>query len=151
MKSMAEGRMEEFHLLRAETAQIEKKHGINRKINFLNLMQAPFLMVNLSLINHISRTPEHPLYHALSTEGFLHIQNLCAQDPYYALPVIVAILNCLNIKFMKNLRYVDPKMEQQNATMSKLQYLPLISIPITVTFPAGFNLYMLIFASFQCV
>ena len=62
MKSMADGKMEEFHLIRAETAQLEKKHGINRKVNFLNLMQAPFLMVNLSLINHISRTPDHPLH-----------------------------------------------------------------------------------------
>lgn len=62
MKSMADGKMEDFHMIRAETAQIERKHGINRKINFLNLMQAPFLMVNLSLINGISRDLDHPLH-----------------------------------------------------------------------------------------
>jgi hypothetical protein len=61
-------------------------------------MQAPFVMVNLSLINTISRDPSHPLYQGLSTEGFFHIQNLCATDPYCAMPVIVAIINCANFK-----------------------------------------------------
>jgi hypothetical protein len=73
MNLFREGRTEESHLVRAEFKALRKKHGINQKISFLNLMQAPFVMVNLSLINHISNNPSHPLYHALSTEGFFHI------------------------------------------------------------------------------
>ena len=49
-----------------------------------------------------------------------------------------------------SMRYQDPNLAVEAANFSKLmQLLPLISILITANFPAGFNLYMLIFSSFQ--
>jgi len=50
--------------------QIRAKHKVYNKLQVLGMMQIPIPMINFSLLNTISRDHYHPLFDAMSTQGF---------------------------------------------------------------------------------
>lgn len=74
---------------------------------------------------------------AMLTDGFLWFKDLTVPDPYGILPFVAGGINLLNLMNTP-----------QNSTSSlfrnlrKYMYiLPIISIPVWMTFPVAFNLY----------
>ena len=71
------------------------------------------------------------------TEGFFWFKDLSSPDPYGILPVLGASFTFLNI--------LSTSTTNLNPTMRKLRrymfMLPLMAIPVWMTFPAAFNLY----------
>mmetsp|Transcript_15664 Transcript_15664/g.19715 ORF Transcript_15664/g.19715 Transcript_15664/m.19715 type:complete len:81 (+) Transcript_15664:788-1030(+) len=73
----------------------------------------------------------------MTTEGFLWFIDLSAPDPLCLLPIIGGVLNMMNI--------MNTTVSNTNTTMRKMRryliLMPLISIPVQMTFPCAFNLY----------
>ena len=69
---------------------------------------------------------------AILTDGFLWFKDLSAPDPYGILPLIAGVISLLNI--------LSTTTTTLTPTMRKLRkyvyVLPLISVPIWMTFPA---------------
>jgi membrane protein insertase Oxa1/YidC/SpoIIIJ len=82
---------------------------------------------------------------AILTDGVLWFKDLSAPDPTGILPVLGGILSMLNI--------MSTSTAGGNSKFRKFskifKVLPLISIPIWMTFPAAFNVYWLITAGVQ--
>ena len=114
---------------------IRKEHGIYSMLSLLNLFQIPVHMVWVSLINRMAfnydKNPE------LLTQGLLWFKDLSQPDPFCILPVIGAGVTLMTMMSNTN--------AAMNATMRKMRrymfILPLLSIPIWMTFPSAFNLY----------
>jgi YidC/Oxa1 family membrane protein insertase len=82
---------------------------------------------------------------AILTDGILWFKDLSSPDPTGILPVIGGVLSMLNI--------LSTSTTGGNANFRKfakfMRVMPLISIPIWMTFPAAFNLYWAVTASMQ--
>lgn len=122
-------------LERAKLKHLRKLHGIYPMLNFLNLGQLPLHMTFMSLINRLAYSYDVPP--AMLTEGLLWFPDLSAPDPLGILPVAGGLITLLN---MLNSTAVGG-----NASIRKMRkymiLMPILSIPIQMTFPAAFNLY----------
>jgi 60Kd inner membrane protein len=104
-------------------------------ISMLNIFQMPVHLVYISMINRLSFN--YDLNPAILTDGFLWFKDLSAPDPYGILPLIGGLVSLLNI-LSTSTTNITPTMRK----LRKYVYvLPLISVPIWMTFPAAFNLY----------
>ena len=123
--------------------RLRKLHGIYPSISMLNLAQLPMHMTFMSLINRLAYNYEAAP--AMTTEGFFWFTDLSSPDPFFILPCIGGILNALNI--------LNTTVSHSNTTMRKMRryliIMPLISIPVQMTFPAAFNLYWIASSSVQ--
>ena len=101
----------------------------------LNLTQLPLHMTYMSLINRLAYN--YDLSPAMVSEGFFWFTDLSSPDPFCMLPVVGGVLNMLNI--------MNTTVSGTNSTMRKMRkyllLMPLISIPVQMTFPVAFNLY----------
>ena len=79
------------------------------------------------------------------TEGMLWFRDLSSPDPFSILPIVGGVLNVLNM--------LNSTVSNSSPTMRKFRryiiVLPLISIPIQMTFPVAFNLYWIASSSVQ--
>ena len=118
-----------------------RNHGIYPMISMLNLFQLPVHMVYISMINRLSYNFD--INPAILTDGILWFKDLSSPDPTGILPVLGGTLSMLNILSTSN-----AGANSQFRKFAKLfRILPLISIPIWMTFPAAFNIYWLVTAS----
>ena len=121
------------------------EQGIYQKLQFLNLMQIPFHMVNFSLINSIALKEDHPLHHLMASDSFLWCPNLAASDPTFILPIAASSLMFLNLSMMLKQGPDDPPLPFGEYGIY-MKWVPLLSIPIQMQFCSGFNLYTVIVA-----
>ena len=95
-------------------------------------------MVYISMINRVSY--DYEINPAIMTDGILWFKDLSSPDPYAILPILGGIFSMLNM--------LSTNAGGGNNNFRKfskfLRFLPLISIPIWMTFPAAFNVYWLI-------
>jgi YidC/Oxa1 family membrane protein insertase len=124
---------------------MRKQHGIYPLISMLNIIQLPFHMVWISLINrHAFNYDINP---AILTDGFFWFKDLSSPDPYGILPLLGGVVSLLNI--------LSTSTTNMTPTMRKLRkwiyLLPCISVPIWMTFPTAFNLYWLTSSLVQLV
>ena len=103
-------------------------------------------MVYISMINRLSYNFDINL--AILTDGILWFKDLSSPDPTGILPIMGGMLSMLNIMSTSTAGG-----NSQFRKFSKLfRVIPLISIPIWMTFPVAFNLYWLVTAGVQvCV
>jgi membrane protein insertase Oxa1/YidC/SpoIIIJ len=94
------------------------------------------------MINRLSY--DYEICPAILTDGCLWFKDLSAPDPYGILPILGGAFSMLNILS------TNAGGNQQMRKFSKfLRIMPLISIPIWMTFPAAFNIYWLVTSSCQ--
>lgn len=90
------------------------------------------------MINRLSY--DYEINPAIMTDGILWFKDLSSPDPLGILPVIGGIFSMLNI--------LSTSAGGGNSNFRKfskfLRVLPLISIPIWMTFPAAFNIYWMV-------
>ena len=119
---------------------MRRTHGIYPMISMANLLQLPVHMVYISMINRISY--DYQINPAILTDGMLWFKDLSSPDPTGILPIMGGIFSLLNV--------MSTNTSGGNAKMRKfgkvLRLLPLVSIPIWMTFPAAFNIYWLVFS-----
>ena len=100
-----------------------------------NIFQMPVHLVYISMINRLSFN--YDINPNILTDGFLWFKDLSAPDPYGILPLLGGVVSLLNI-LSTSTTTVTPTMRK---IRKYLYFLPLISVPIWMTFPAAFNLY----------
>ena len=122
---------------------VRKNHGIYPAFSALNLFQIPLHFVYISLINRLAY--DFTICPAILTDGFLWFQDLSSPDPLGILPLIGGVFSLLNIMSVSG--NSGSPMARKFSKM--LRVLPLISIPIWMTFPAAFNVYWLVTSGSQ--
>ena len=109
----------------------------------LNLFQMPLHMTYISLINKLAYS--HNIPPAMLVEGMLWFPDLSSPDPICILPILGGLVNVLNM--------LNTTTTNSNTVMRKMRkyilFMPLISIPIQMTFPVAFNLYWIASSSVQ--
>lgn len=114
---------------RQKMKHMRKTHGIYPLISLLNIFQLPVHMVYISMINRISFN--YDINPAILNEGFFWFKDLSSPDPTGILPVMGGIISLLNILTTSN--------QNTSSVMRKIRkyiyILPLISIPVWMTFP----------------
>jgi len=92
------------------------------------------------MINRISY--DYQINPAILTDGILWFKDLSSPDPTGILPILGGTFSLLNVMSMNT-----SGGNKNFAKMSKfIKFLPLVSIPIWMTFPAAFNVYWLVFS-----
>ena len=99
-------------------------------ISMLNLFQLPVHLVYISMINRLSFNYEiNPL---ILSDGFWWFKDLSSPDPTGILPLIGGMISLLNI--------LTTSTTNSSTVMRKMRkyvyFLPLISVPVWMTFPA---------------
>lgn len=109
---------------------MRKSHGIYPMISAGNMLQLPVHMVYISMINRLAYNYE--INPAMLNEGFWWFTDLSSPDPTGILPLIGGLISLLNI--------LTTSTANTSAMMRKIRryiyFLPLISVPIWMTFPA---------------
>lgn len=97
------------------------------------------------MINRISFN--YDINPAILNEGFFWFKDLSSPDPTGILPIMGGVISLLNILTTSN--------QNTSSVMRKIRkyiyILPLISIPVWMTFPVAFNLYWLTASTVQLV
>lgn len=97
----------------------------------------------MQLVNKLSYNSQ--INPAMLTDGFLWFKDLTVPDPYGILPFVAGGINLLNL--------LNSPMSAGSGMFKKvrkyLYILPLISIPVWMTFPVAFNLYWIANSSVQ--
>ena len=98
-------------------------------------------LVFIGLVNRLSY--DFTINPAILTDGILWFQDMSSPDPTGILPILGGCLSFINI--------INTSASSGNRMMSKfkkfMKLIPLISVPIWMTFPVAFNLYWLVTAS----
>jgi len=114
---------------------MRKLYGIYPSISMLNLFQMPLHMTYISLVNKLSYN--YNMSPAMLTEGLFWFRDLSSPDPYCILPVLGGLINVLNM--------LNTTVTSGSTVMRKMRkyilIMPLISIPVQMTFPSAFNIY----------
>ena len=99
-------------------------------ISMLNLFQLPVHLVYISMINRLSFNYE--INPAILNDGFWWFTDLSSPDPTGILPMVGGVISLLNILTTSttNTSTVMRKMRKY------IYFLPLISVPVWMTFPA---------------
>eukprot|EP01016_Furgasonia_blochmanni_P042089 TRINITY_DN5550_c0_g1_i4.p2 TRINITY_DN5550_c0_g1~~TRINITY_DN5550_c0_g1_i4.p2 ORF type:complete len:263 (-),score=53.23 TRINITY_DN5550_c0_g1_i4:1136-1924(-) len=118
--------------------ELRIKHGITHTPTFFTLLQAPFLITWFLCLREMSNQPDK--FPDLKTDGFLWFQNLADYDPYCLLPLASSIISFCNLS-LSGMNTVPGTPPGAESMMKKLKYLPFISLPIVVFFPACINIY----------
>lgn len=130
---------------RAKVKHLRKTHGIYPLISALNIFQLPVHLIYISMINRLAFN--YDINPAILNEGFWWFKDLSSPDPTGILPVLGGVVSLLNILTTSttNTSTVMRKMRKY------IYFLPLISVPIWMTFPSAFNLYWLTTSSVQLI
>jgi len=100
-------------------------------------------MVYISMINNLALNFE--INPAILNEGMLWFTDLSQPDPYGLLPIMGGLVSLLNIMTSRT-----ANSDNRFAKFKKfIVVMPLMAIPIQMTFPAAFNLYWLTTSSVQ--
>lgn len=124
---------------------MRKRHGIYPIISLFNVFQLPVHMVYISMINKLAYN--FNINPAILTDGMLWFKDLSSPDPYGILPIIAGGLSLLNI--------MTSSASRGNSSFRKIskymKLMPLLTIPIWMTFPAAFNLYWIVSSFIQLI
>jgi len=112
-------------------------------ISMLNIFQLPVHMVYISMINRFAY--DFTINPAILTGGMLWFKDLSSPDPTGILPLFGGLFSLLNIMSTNS----GGGNNQFRKFSKLLRVLPLISIPIWMTFPSAFNIYWLVTSGFQ--
>lgn len=133
-----QGNRDAAKIERSKMKALRRNHGIYPMISLLNVFQLPVHMVYISMINRLSYNFD--INPAILTDGMLWFTDLSSPDPTGILPVIGGVLSFLNV--------MSTSTAGSNANFRKFakffRLLPVVSIPIWMTFPVAFNLYWLV-------
>ena len=133
-----QGNKEAVKIERAKMKTVRRTHGLYPIVSAMNIFQLPVHMVYISMINRLSY--DYEINPAILTDGLLWFKDLSSPDPYGILPILGGVFSMLNV-MSTNAGGGNSQMRK----MSKfLRVLPLISVPIWMTFPAAFNVYWLV-------
>lgn len=122
---------------------LRRIHGIYPMLGLFNLFTIPIHMVYISMINRLAYNVE--INPGILTDGILWFKDLSSPDPTGILPIIGGAVSYLNIITSAG-RGTQSKMLRNISKFMKI--MPLVSIPIWMTFPAAFNIYWIIFSLF---
>ncbi len=113
-----------------ETMELFKRHGVNPVGGCLPIfLQMPIFFAFYKVLTVTAE---------LDQEGFLGwIGNLTEKDPYYVLPVLVAVVMFANQKLMPQTT-TDPNAQRMMTVM------PIVFGFFFINMPAGLNLYILV-------
>lgn len=142
-----QGNREAANIERNKLTMLRRRHGIYPLINLLNILQIPIHMIYISMINRLSYDVD--INPAIMTDGILWFKDLSSPDPYCVLPVIGGLISFLNIITSSASRAGAPGFMKNAGKFLKL--MPLISIPIWMTFPSAFNIYWIMFSLVQTI
>lgn len=120
-----------------------RSHGIYPMVGLANVAQLPIHLIYISMINRLSYNFD--INPAILTDGLLWFKDLSAPDPLGILPVLGGAISLLNVLS------AGGAMSNSNARKfgKFMRVLPLISVPIWMTFPAAFNVYWLVHSGTQ--
>ena len=108
---------------------MRKSHGIYPLFSLFNMLQLPVHMVYISMINRLAYNYE--INPAILNEGMLWFTDMSSPDPTGILPVLGGLVSLLNI--------LTSTAASNSGFMRKIRryvyVLPLISIPVWMTFP----------------
>ena len=104
----------------------------------------PMHLVYISMINRVSYNFD--INPAILTDGILWFKDLSAPDPLGILPVVGGAISLLNIMSVSGGGASNQNFRKFGKFM---RVMPLISIPIWMTFPAAFNVYWIVNAGTQ--
>ena len=100
-------------------------------------------MTYISLINKLSYN--YNISPAMLTEGLFWFRDLSTPDAYCILPLLGGLVNILNL--------LNTTVTNSSTVMRKMRkyifIMPIISIPVQMTFPSAFNLYWICSSSVQ--
>ena len=124
---------------------MRRNHGIYPFISLLNIFQLPVHLIYISMINRLSYNFD--INPAILTDGALWFKDLSSPDPTGILPVIGGVFSLLNM--------LSTNTVGGNSNFSKMakymRVLPLLSIPVWMTFPAAFNVYWIVTSGCQLI
>ena len=128
---------------RNKLQQMRKEHGIYMSLTMVNILQMPVHLVYISLINRLSYNVD--INPAMLTDGVLWFTDLTAPDPLGVMPVLGGFMSLLNI--------MSASAANSNNNFRKIskfiRIVPLISVPVWMTFPAAFNIYWIVNSGMQ--
>ena len=128
---------------RSKLQQMRKEHGIYMSLTMANVLQMPVHLVYISLINRLSYNVD--INPAMLTDGVLWFKDLTAPDPLGIMPVLGGFMSLLNIMSAS-----AANSNNNFRKMSKfMRIIPLISVPVWMTFPAAFNIYWIVNSGMQ--
>ena len=130
---------------RIKMKELRSKHGIYPFLSFLNILQFPIHLTFISLVNRLSYN--YDIKPAILSDGFLWFKDLSSPDPYGVLPILGGTLTLLNI-LSTSTANVSPTMRKIRRYM---YFIPFLTIPIWMTFPAAFNIYWMSSSFLQLV
>lgn len=142
---MKTGNREAAKIERQKMKELRSKHGIYPALSFLNIAQFPVHMVFISMINRLSYN--YDIKPEIMTDGFLWFTDLSSPDPYGVLPVAGGLITLLNVMSTSTTN-VSPMMRRMKRYM---YFLPMLTIPIWMTFPSAFNMYWMTSSSIQLI
>ena len=123
---------------------LKLKYGINTAYNVIPLLQLPFVIYFFWTLQEMTYGIDK--YPSMTTDGYLWFKNLTEADPYFLLPIGLAIASFLSI-------HKSPASSQMVGPAAKyvkyLKYLTFLGIPITSSFPAAIVLNWFIMSAFQ--
>ena len=142
-KYQQQGNKDAAKIEQQKLKSMRRSHGIYPAISLINILQMPLHLVYISLINRVSYNFD--INPAILTDGILWFKDLSSPDPWGVLPVVGGMLSLLNV--------MSAGGANTNSNFRKfskfMRVMPLISIPIWMTFPSAFNLYWMVNASTQ--
>ena len=128
---------------KAKLKRLRKINGIYPSISMMNLFQLPLHITFISLINKLSYN--YNISPEMLTEGFLWFKDLSSPDPLGVLPVVGGCVNILNM--------LNTTTTNSSTVLRKMRkyivILPIMTIPVWMTFPVAFNLYWITSSSVQ--
>lgn len=114
---------------RNKMKHMRKTYGIYPGISMLNIFQLPVHLVYISMINRLALNYE--INPAILNEGFWWFTDMSSPDPTGILPVLGGVVSLLNI--------LTTSANNSSQVMRKIRkyiiLMPLLSIPIWMTFP----------------
>ncbi|XP_044276842.1 mitochondrial inner membrane protein OXA1L [Varanus komodoensis] len=131
------GNNSEFAKAYSELAHLQKTHAINPLRGFLlPLIQAPIFISFFFALRNMAELPVP----SLQTGGLWWFLDLTAADPYYVLPLTVTATMWAVMELG-----AESGMPNQNFRMMKnvSRVMPLIILPITISFPTAIIIYWL--------
>lgn len=144
-RHMKSGNREAATIERQKLKKLRAKHGIYPILSFLNIFQLPIHIVFISMINRLSYN--YDIKPGILTEGFLWFKDLSSPDPYGVLAFVGGTVTLLNV-LSTSTTTVSPMMRRMKKYM---YFIPLLTIPIWLTFPAAFNMYWLVSSVLQLI
>jgi len=138
-----QGNAEAAKMERNKLKNVRKIHGVYPLIGMVNIAQMPMHMVYISMTNRLAYNFE--VNPAILNEGMLWFKDLSQPDPTGILPILGGIVSLMN--------FLTTRTAGSDSRFRKFRkfiiVMPLLAIPIQMTFPVAFNVYWLTTSSIQ--